>query len=348
MAQGNEDASVPPSAPATPLGIIASVLAHSHRIVLYLLVFGVLGGVYAAVSKPAYTTKVAFIPQTESSQSMLVSLAARMGMSVSGNNPEESAAFYARLLQSRPVLLPVVRMDYTDGDGRRWQTLSDYLKLKGRTQAQREAATVKWLQGNVLVGVDAQSGIVSYSVKAGSAAVSLRIAVSMLEGVQSFNETSRQFRAAAERRFVEDKLAERENELRNAEEGLERFLTDNREFRQAPQLMLQYERLQRDLARKNEIVTTLAQSFEQARIEEVRNTPRISIVEAPVLPAARDSKGVVLFSVLGLIFGALLAGLDVLGREVAARSRAESPLEYERFIAMTRDLLRVPTIRVPR
>jgi uncharacterized protein involved in exopolysaccharide biosynthesis len=333
---------------ATPLGLLSILLTNAKRIVIYMMLFGLGAALFAAIGRTTYTAEAAFIPQTESSRSSLVSLAARMGMQVPTNNPEESPGFYARLIHSRSVLLPIVQGGFLDDNGTRWPTLSDYLNVRGQTTEEREADAVKWLQDHILVAMDPESGVITYSVSSASAAGAFYIAEGVLSGLHAFNETSRQFQASAERRFVEASLREREVELLEAETRIEQFLSENREFRQSPTLMLRYERLQRELLRKNEIVTSLAQSYEQARIEEVRNTPRISVVEPPVYPVATDRKRLVLFFVLGIIFGALLAAINVLWREVVERSRTQAPSEYERFQRLRREVLRLPVIRAGR
>ena len=57
---------------------------------------------------------------------------------------------------------------------------------------------------------------------------------------------------------------------------------------------------------RQELVTSMAQAFENARIEEVRNTPVITLIEAPQIPAIRDPKGRIMIMVVGLLTGAML------------------------------------------
>jgi uncharacterized protein involved in exopolysaccharide biosynthesis len=54
---------------------------------------------------------------------------------------------------------------------------------------------------------------------------------------------------------------------------------------------------------RREIESTLAQAFEQARIDQVRDTPVITIVEPPIVPAVANSRGIIRNAVLGLIVG---------------------------------------------
>jgi uncharacterized protein involved in exopolysaccharide biosynthesis len=54
---------------------------------------------------------------------------------------------------------------------------------------------------------------------------------------------------------------------------MQAFLQANRQWANSPDLTFQHDRLERDIALRQQVYTTLVQSFEQARISEVRDTP---------------------------------------------------------------------------
>ena len=108
--------------------------------------------------------------------------------------------------------------------------------------------------------------------------------------VSHFNLLTRQTRAGAERRFVEARLQEAADSLRLVENRHKAFLQANRDFRNSPQLKFENDRLERDVQFQQQLYTSLAQSFEQARIDEVRNTPVITVLEPPDLPASPDPR----------------------------------------------------------
>jgi uncharacterized protein involved in exopolysaccharide biosynthesis len=57
------------------------------------------------------------------------------------------------------------------------------------------------------------------------------------------------------------------------------------------------------------VVSALAQNYGQARIDEVRDIPVITIVEAPEAPALPDSRMLLLRGLLALVARALLGAL---------------------------------------
>jgi uncharacterized protein involved in exopolysaccharide biosynthesis len=188
---------------------------------------------------------------------------------------------------------------------------------------------VKRLSSVVDVSVGKESGIVSVAVRDRSAKLSALIARRLVDLVNRFNSMTRQSRASAERRFTEARLATARAELRTSEESMELFLEENRDFSNAPQLTFRRDRLQRDLGVRQQIVAALAQSYEQARIDEVRNTPVITIVQLPEVPVRPDSRGVIFKSLLGALLGLMFGVAGTYLREVFARGRVQEPERFE-------------------
>jgi uncharacterized protein involved in exopolysaccharide biosynthesis len=80
----------------------------------------------------------------------------------------------------------------------------------------------------------------------------------------------------------------------------------------------------------------LAQNFEQARIDEVRDIPVITIVEAPEPPALPDSRMLLLRGLLALVAGALLGALLAFFLTFVRASRTDTADELEEFRQLKR------------
>jgi uncharacterized protein involved in exopolysaccharide biosynthesis len=173
------------------------------------------------------------------------------------------------------------------------------------------------------VSVNAGTGVVDVEVSLESAQLAKAIVDRLLTQTQEFNVQSRQSRARDERKFIEDRLAEAGARLREEEDRLGGFLQRNRDFRNAPQLQFEYDRLQRAVGLRQDVLTTLARSLEQARIEEVRSTPVLTIVAAPAVNALPDSRRLALKAFLSLIVG-LGLGLLIAGGEAYFQAAAKA------------------------
>jgi len=298
----------------TLVGLLSFLLLHRRLILGTGLVAFVLVGALSFVRHRTYTSTARFMPQaSEGALSQLSGLAASFGVSVPTGDPGSSPAFYAELLKSRDVLRRTVdtRYSFATPDDSVHATLVEVYEARGRTPEARREAAAKQLLDNIDVNVDRETGTIDLAVTSRWSELSRQVAARMIELVSDFNLHRRQTKAGAERRFVEGRVGEAQDSLRAAEARLESFLQRNREYRNSPQLLFQYDRLDRQVTMRQQVYTTLAQSYEAARIDEVRNTPVITIVEPPDLPARPDPrlalvKGL-LAGIVGLALGAFIA-----------------------------------------
>ena len=234
-----------------------------------------------------YSSVTTFMPQSPQGRlSQLSGLAAQFGFSVASSEPAGSPAFYAFLLQSRELLRTAVRTTYDvpANGGTRRADLVQWYDPPGRTPLEREEVAIDKLRRDLRAGTDAESGTVQLKVRSRSARLAFEVTDRLMQLVSEFNLQKRQSQAAAERKFVQGQVEEAMGRLHAAEDRLQAFLQQNREYRTSPQLMFQYDRLAREVSMQQQVYSSLAQAFEQARIEEVRNTPVVTLVDPPNLP----------------------------------------------------------------
>ncbi|MDT8340451.1 MAG: Wzz/FepE/Etk N-terminal domain-containing protein [Longimicrobiales bacterium] len=291
--------------------VLAVLLRRRRLIVRTVLVTAVLAVAVAFLRARTWTSEAAFRPQDSSGVSELASLASQFGVAVPGGSEGESPEFYAELITSREILSEVAALRYPGegGEGR----LADLLEVEadppGRgedPEALRTMRVVKWLgEEAVSVSTSRETGTVRLEVKTRWPEVSRAIAENLLAAVQRFNLETRRSQAAAERAFVEERLALARVELASAEESLQAFLQNNRVIGEFSQTKSEFDRLQREVLLRQQVYTTLVESYEQARIAEVRDTPVITILQRPFLPLEPDRRGAILSLALGVVLGAM-------------------------------------------
>ena len=288
--------------------VLAVLVRRRWTIVLTTLLVGAAAGAYAHFQPLSYTTSAAFRPQgSEASSSQLMALASQFGVNVGGGGGDEaSPAFYEELLRSRAILTRVSESPFAvEGVGT--VLLKDLLEVAEETEAQRDAETVKWLRESaVSVSVGRETGTVTVSVKTEWPDLSQAIAEDLLAEVARFNMDTRQSQAASERAFIETRVEAAESDLAEAEEALRVFLESNRQWENSPLLTFQHDGLIREVTLRQSVLTTLIQSYEQARIAEVRDTPVLTLLQEPFLPPRNDPRGRVLSTLLGLVLGGML------------------------------------------
>ena len=301
-------------------GVIAGVMA---------LALGILTRKYGADSD--------FTPSaTSATSSSLLSLASQFGVGSSLLGATgESVDFYADLVKSREVLTATALTTFrfpTDVGGRDSivGTLVDIYHPRGATSRDRLQRAVKMLDQSVSADADETSNIVSVRVRARWPALAELVNARILELVNEFNVERRASQASLERKFVEQRLAQSLGDLTGAEDDLKNFLERNRSYQGSPSLQFEESRLQRRVDLRQQLYTTLAQAYDQSRIDEVRNTPVVTILDHPE-GSARPTRSWALI-VLGAV---LLGGIGGVGSafvdELVSRQREENPRDYAAF-----------------
>ena len=309
-----------------------------HRV----LVLGTAGIVVLLVaaklllSPRVYTTESSFIPQSNSPTSNFSGIAAQIGIALPLSEPGRSPEFYASLITSRQVLGAVVDTSFVIPGSSGPITLVEHYESSGETPALRREEAMTTLESNLETTVDATSGVVELRATATDPALALMINQHVLDLVNQFNLHTRQSQAAMERRFTEGRLEEVRGELREAEDRQQRFLQRNRDYQNSPELLFQSERLQREVEFRQQLYTVLAESYERAKIDEVRDTPVITVVERPELPARPDRRGLVKWGLVSLILGLILGAILALTRDALARTRSDEPAEYAELAELWR------------
>jgi len=139
--------------------------------------------------------------------------------------------------------------------------------------------------------------------------------------LNAFNTQYRQSQAREQRRFVEQRLADGANELRDAEENLRTFYERNRSWQQSPQLTFEEGRLRRQVEIRQELYLTLNREYETARMEEVNDTPVITVIDTATAPVKKSKPKRALLVGIALVLGGMVgafwaAGAEYLGAHV--------------------------------
>jgi uncharacterized protein involved in exopolysaccharide biosynthesis len=292
--------------------------------------------VISLVTPPKYTATAAVVPEEESIRtnlpSGLLNLASQFGFDMGGGS--ESPAFYAEVLQSETLRNQILQSPFPDPDGEAdgdSALLLDILEIEGDTEDERLERGRRLLRGRTSIRVANETNIVSISVETHDASLSADVANMFINLLNRFNFDTRQSTAGQRRRFIEERMGTAEGELRDAETELRSFLERNRLYRDSPDLMFQYERLDRQVMMKQEVLTTLRRSYEEARIEEVNDTPVITVIDEALPPQRKSGPKRALNTIMAFFLGGMLGLIGAFGREVLERARKRDEEDFERL-----------------
>jgi uncharacterized protein involved in exopolysaccharide biosynthesis len=316
--------------------VIATTLLRSRGRILRWTVAGALLALATVIAKPAvYKASASFAPQgNDPGRSGLASLAGQFGVALPTTSQTLSPDYYARLLKSRSLLRRVVADTFVvQEEGGKRIPFTALFKLNQATAQLREDAGVTLLERIVNASVAKTTGIVEVSVATRWRSVSIAIVQALVSGVNEFNQNTRQSQASEERKFVEGRMAIANAELRAAEDRMESFLRSNRQYTNSPDLTLQRERLQRDVIQRQQVYSQLAQSYEEVRLREVRDTPLITIIEPPSAPALPEPRGRSKVAFLGIMLGGFIGVMLVIFSDLRERRRLAGESDADELVA---------------
>jgi uncharacterized protein involved in exopolysaccharide biosynthesis len=249
-----------------------------------------LGVVVALTSQTIYRSEAAFIAETPSPQALpsgLGALASQFGVPA-GAGGSQSAAYLADLLATRSILVPILGMPMTIVGDTVARPLIDRLRIKRRDSLDREERAVRKLRASLQISPDAKTNVVNVAVDAPDPLLAYQIAQALLSSLDRFNVSVRRSRARNEREFLEGRVAAAQEDLRSAEASLAQFLIGNRgDTRSSPSLAFREAGLRRKLDMAQTRFVDLQRQLDQARVQEVRDTPAITVIDKPNVPVRR-------------------------------------------------------------
>jgi uncharacterized protein involved in exopolysaccharide biosynthesis len=287
------------------------------------LIAGLVVGVRTMMQPRTYTSVGTFVLQGgRSGANVAAGIASQFGFSLPTTDAAQSPALYVDVLRSRTVLSEVAHALYCDPCNRVGPTtpLARLLGIAGPDTGLVSDKAIERLRQMVSGDANQRTGIVMFSATATSPVLAQQIAQNALDAVTRFNLRTRQSQAGAERRFTEARLQDVAGELQAAEQRLKYFRETNR-IAISPELQLRENQLDREVRRYEDVYSALARSLEQSKIDELRDTPTVVVIDPPALPYTPNPRGTVFRALFAAIFGAALAAAVIVVMALRGRSR---------------------------
>lgn len=285
----------------------------------------------ALVWPSRYTARTTVIAENRSAQRLpagLAGLAGQLGLNLDLGGAQ-SPKLYAEVVRSQGLLSALLRDSFPDAREPHQPTpLIVLLGIKGKTPADSIAHGVKWLQKRVDAQVEQQTNIVTITVTLRDPELAARVAQGIVAHLNAFNTEQRQSQARERRRFVEARLTDARSALGDAENTLRGFYERNRNWQQSFGLTFEEGRLRREVDTRQEIILTLTREYETSRIEEVNDTPVLTVIDPAVAPRERSFPRLGLFGGIALVLALLLGGVGALVSEALDRARLADPARH--------------------
>jgi len=232
----------------------------------------------------------------------LAGLAAQFGVpTASGTSP----FYFAALGSNTDVLERVLNMPIAVRDST--VHLIDLYRPGLQSQPElRLQKAMRDIDQDIDVSTDIKSGLVTVTVTQTDPVLAVAVTDSLVNTMDIVGRQRLRSRARAEREYTEVGLDSARRKLRQIEDSLERFYDTNRTIEGAPRLKLAETRFLRELDLRRSVVVTLQQNFENAKLEEIRSTPLLTVVQHPLVPGKPSWPKKSVMAILGFGVGALL------------------------------------------
>ena len=340
---------LPDEGPTRPASIVYwfnVLLAHRRGLLLSTIGGALIAFGLKAIQPAQYTAEALAVMDSQKGSSNLSGLTAQLGLIPLQADGSPSPYFYADLMTSDAVLSATVdsTFDHVSSGKSARVTLVSILGVAGSSPGVRRERAVARLRKMVAARVTPKTGVITVSAAATDPRLAAQIVDRLITEVNRINVQSRQNQAGGEREFTGRRVIEAAQELRAAENALQDFLDRNRDYRSAPRTAFEEDRLARAVAMRQTIYTSVSQAYEQARIEEARDTPGLRVIAPPLVPASPRPRGLPQAILLGALLGMVLGACGGLWKEylqdTSERDPEQAVLFRERLHEAMKDLSR--------
>ncbi len=169
---------------------------------------------------------------------------------------------------------------------------------------------IKKFKNHFQVSEDKATGLIMISTTFQDPNVSAGVANFIGRQVETYIQKENSAQSTKEKLFISDRLSIVKKELEISELELKDFKERNRGYEDSPELFMKYSRFFREVEAKKEVYLTLQQQLELARIEEVKQSPILHILDSAVPPIRKSYPNRQLFLIVsvfvGLVFSSAL------------------------------------------
>lgn len=204
-----------------------------------------------------------------------------------GNDDQEK--LYPLIINSEAVLKNVIYSMYTPNGSTSSVNLITFWDIDQESPNLAYEAALKTMRDALNVSLDLRANTISVSIETKDPQVSADILNNIVTELDFFMKSKKVTFASEQRRWISTRLTEVEQDLKKSENALKNFRENNRMIGNSPELMLIQGRLMREVEINQTLYIELKKQFEFARIEEVKTTPIISVLDK-ARPAAKKER----------------------------------------------------------
>tara|TARA_B100001094_G_C18161705_1_gene789758 strand:+ start:1148 stop:2218 length:1071 start_codon:yes stop_codon:yes gene_type:complete len=264
--------------------------------------------------EPVYTSTSKIMSSSSNSFSQAVGLAAQFGINIP-TSQKEPKWVYPDILKSRTLAKAVLQQKFSTNWLGEQKTLLQILTYEQKqlelNMDTLEKMAVSKLIGMIRVYEEVKTGILTLNVDSQEPKLAAEINQTLIDELDSHQRRYNKAKTSDTKQFILERIQDTEKELIDAEESLKVFRDRNRRIENSPALQLEQQRLGREVTVLTGVYTTLKQQLETSKIEEVKESDYVVVLdppEVPIIQSKPNKKFIVIFAgFFGLGLGVFFA-----------------------------------------
>ncbi|MDI6803878.1 MAG: Wzz/FepE/Etk N-terminal domain-containing protein [Bacteroidota bacterium] len=289
------------------LEIISLLWSKRKFIIVVTLITTIVFIALTFLMTPTYLSSTVILPDMGKDKlGPLGDLASLAGINIGGE--VIMVKLYPDIIQSEAVLTPVIEKKYKSEFYDQPVNLIEYFEIEEETPRRTQEVVLEQMRKRLKIEMSQKTGLLTYSIETKDAQVSADILNTITAELNNFLLTKKATNAGEQRKWIEQRLKEVKLDLSKAENVLKEFREKNRRVIDSPQLLLEQERLIRDVTIQSTVYSTLIQQHEMAKIEELKYVPIINVMDTAKAAAKKNFPKRSYFAIAGMFlsfFGAV-------------------------------------------
>jgi uncharacterized protein involved in exopolysaccharide biosynthesis len=291
--------------------LIVQLLWRSKKvIVLYTFGFTILMIGLSFLFPNYYRSTATILPADDQSSmsSNFSSIASLAGISLNQTPLSDLIPSY---VNSEAILKDVIYTDFYSSKNKKLQNLIEYWEIDEDSALADYEVALKKLRDDLDVSTDKKTGINSISILMKEPQLAADVINKIVNDVDAYLREKHISTASEQRKWIESRIIDVQKTLKNSEDTLKIFQEKNRSIAGSPGLLLQQARLMRNVEINSTLYIELKKQYEFARIDEVKNIPLISVIDAARAQAKKEKPVRSLIAILSVMIGAVGTSMSI-------------------------------------
>ena len=279
-------------------------------------------------AKPVYTSTAKIMSSSSGGGGMSPAkgLAAQFGINIPTGQSEQKWV-YPEIIKSRTLAKSMLKRKFDTNEFGPQKNLLQILTYgKNAPQMGLDTLEIKAVDsflGMIGISEDTKTGILTLRINASEPQFAAEVNRVLIQELDAHQRKYNKAKTSETKQFIEERILNTEKELMAAEENLKVFMDRNRRIENSPALQLEQQRLGREVTVLTGVFTTLKQQLETTKIEEVKESDYVVILDPPEVPLQRSKPNkklmVIMAGFIGIGLGLVLAFI----LEIIANSKKE-------------------------